>query len=92
MFRISEQYVVNTGLSKKILNGKGNLKLNIDDIFNIRENRVMVEQGAIDVEVYNKWESRRVNLIFSYSFGNQEVKPARRRSSATEEERNRVKQ
>jgi len=92
MFRVSDQYVVNAGLSKKVLDGKGNLKLNIDDIFNIRENRVTVEQGDIDVEVFNKWETRRINLTFSYNFGNQNVKPARNRSSAAEEEQNRVKQ
>lgn len=92
MFEIHDQYSIDGGLSKKLWNGKGNLKLSVNDIFNILDNTVYVRQGDIDVDVRNKWETRRVNLSFSYKFGNQEVKAARQRSSATEDELNRVKQ
>ena len=39
----------------------------------------------------NRWDSRAARLTFTYKFGNQNVKAARRRSTATEAEQSRVK-
>ncbi len=90
-FDIKPQYAVDFGLSKSFLDGRADVNLSVNDIFNIRENNVDIVQGDINVQVKNKWESQRVMLKFNYRFGNAEVKPARRRSTATEEEQNRVK-
>lgn len=92
IFEIEPQYLIDMGISMPILNGKGNLKFNVNDVFNLQRNRVLVRQDNIDVDVRNKWESRRAYLTLSYNFGNAEVKPERRRRTATSDEERRVKQ
>lgn len=92
LFEIDPQYTLDMGVSTPVLNGKGKLKFNVNDVFNIRVNKVAVRQDNIDVQVKNKFETRRAYLTFSYNFGNADVKPQRRRRTATSEEQNRVKQ
>lgn len=83
---------IDLGFSMPVMNGKGNLKLNVNDIFNTNQVSGFVNQGTINVDLNNWRESRRANLTFTYAFGNDEVKPARNRRTATEEERSRVNQ
>ena len=92
IFEIEPRYVLDMGVSTPILNGKGKLKFNVNDVFNMNVNRVAVNQDNIDVTVRNKFESRRAYLTLSCNFGNANVKPQRRRRTATSEEQNRVKQ
>ena len=91
IFQIDPRWSLDAGVSTPVLNGKGNLKLNIVDIFNTNQTFGFIDQGTIDMDLENLRESRRVNLSFSYRFGNDEVKPARNRRTATEEEQGRVK-
>jgi hypothetical protein len=79
------------GLQKKLMADKANLKLNISDPFWLNQfnGRAMVQD--INFRVKSRWESRRINLTFTYRFGNQNVKAARQRNSATSAEQNRVK-
>jgi hypothetical protein len=46
-----------------------------------------------DINVkFRQWEeSRNVRLSFTYSFGNQSLKASRNRTTASEDEKNRVK-
>jgi len=90
-FDISHRYQIDMGFSKTFLDGKADLKLSVNDIFNLREHHVDIAQGNINVVVDNKWETQRATLSLTYCFGNEEVKPARHRSTATEEEQGRVK-
>ncbi|MFD2573282.1 outer membrane beta-barrel protein [Spirosoma soli] len=78
------------GLQKKVMDGKGNLKLNVNDPFwlNKFSGRAMVQD--INFRVGSRWESRRIMLTFTYRFGNQNVKSARQRNSATSAEQGRV--
>lgn len=91
LFEAQAQYAIDFGLFKSILNGKGNLKLNISDIFFTNKWNIKVEQDNVNARVKGNFESRRVNLNFTYNFGNAEMKPSRQRRTATEEEQNRVK-
>ena len=88
---MTAQYGVDAGFNIKILDGKGKLSVNANDILNTRRFGGMIQQGNIDASIMNNWESRKVFVSFSYSFGNSEVKPNRRRKTATSEEQNRVK-
>jgi hypothetical protein len=88
MFEISEQYQVDAGLSKML--GKFKVQASWDDVFNLRENRVLIQQGDIDTTVRNKWESRVFRLNLSYRFGNEKIKQARRRGTASDELRQRT--
>ena len=70
--------------------GKWKVQASLDDIFNIRDNKVLVNQGDIDTVVKNKWESRVFMLNLTYSFGNDKVKQARRRGTASDDLRQRA--
>ena len=91
IFEVSPVWSMDLGLSKPILKSKGTLRLNVSDVFFTSNPIVEVNQGNMDVEVVQQRETRRVNLTLNYKFGNSDVKPARRRSTATDEEQNRVK-
>lgn len=89
-YRAQPMGAFNIGLQKKVMEGKGNIKLNISDPFwlNKFNGRAVVQD--IDFRVRSRWESRRFMLTFTYRFGNQNVKSARQRNSATSAEQSRV--
>jgi len=91
LFEARSQYAIDAGLFKSFWKDKASLKLNISDIFFTNNFRVKIQQDNINARIAGNWESRRVNLSFSYKFGNTEMKPERRRATATEDEKNRVK-
>ena len=84
-------YMTDLGIGKKLFDGKGNLRLNVNDVFNTGRWRGATLFENMDVRVDSKWQSRRANLSFSYRFGNQQVKGPQRRRSGSDEEQNRVK-
>ena len=84
-------YMADFGLSKKVLKDMGTFRINLNDIFNTGRWRGSTTYENMDLKVNSKWESRRVNVSFSYRFGNQNVKGPQRRSTGSEDERNRVK-
>ena len=78
------------GLQKQILKSKGTLRLNITDVF-----RTNNPGGLITYDNYiEKWhavrETKVGTIAFSYRFGNNKVQAARRRTTASEEERQRA--
>ncbi|WP_338871908.1 outer membrane beta-barrel protein [Spirosoma sp. SC4-14] len=89
-YRAQPMGAFNIGLQKKVMEGKGNIKLNISDPFwlNKFNGRAVVQD--INFRVRSQWESRRFMLTFTYRFGNQNVKSARQRNSATSAEQSRV--
>ena len=78
------------GVQQKMMDGKGNLKLNVNDPLwlNYFRGRAVVQD--VDFRVQSRWESRQIRLTFTYRFGNQNVKGARQRNSATSAEQSRV--
>ena len=91
LFDIKAQYGIDLGFSKDILKDKGSLKIGLDDIFDTRRNRVFVRQDDISLDVFQRRDSRRVKVSFKYKFGNNKMKGARNRRTATEDERSRIK-
>ncbi len=79
------QYAVNIGAQKTILDKKGKLKLNVSDLFLTSFFNGAIDYQNVDLKVTNRWTSRRATLTFTYNFGNQNVKASRRRSTATED-------
>lgn len=90
-YRVQPMGAFSVGLQKKVMSGKGNLKLNISDPFWLNQFRGQAMVQDINFQVRSRWESRRIALSFTYRFGNQNVKGARERNSATTAEQNRVK-
>lgn len=89
-YRANPQGGFSLGVQKKLMEGKANLKLNVNDPFWLNQFNGRAVVQDINFRVRSRWESRRVNLTFTYRFGNQNVKSARQRSSATSAEQNRV--
>ena len=87
----NSQYDISAGIQKKVFNDKGNLKLSLSDIFLTNSWSGESRFGDLFMTGGGQWESRQVRLNFSYSFGNQQVKSSRRRSTGLEDEQRRVK-
>lgn len=87
---LDPQWGIAAGVQKTILKNKGTLRFNISDIF-----WTNLPKAVITYDNYiEKWhayrETRVANLTFSYRFGNNKVQAARRRTTASEEERQRA--
>lgn len=89
-YRAQPMGAFNVGVQKKMMDGKGSLKLNVSDPFWLNQFNGRAVVQDINFRVVSRWESRRIMLTFSYRFGNQNVKNARQRNSATSAEQNRV--
>ncbi len=87
----NSQYDISAGIQKKVFNDKGNLKLSLSDIFLTNSWSGESRFGDLFMTGGGQWESRQVRFNFSYSFGNQQVKSSRRRSTGLEDEQRRVK-
>jgi outer membrane receptor protein involved in Fe transport len=90
-FKMEEMWAMDAGISKKLLKGKATLKLSINDIFYSQNWRGKSHFGDLYMTVNGRGDSRRFRVNFSYNFGNEQVKDARRRSTGLEDEKNRIK-
>ncbi len=84
------QYAFNPGIQKSMLNKKLKLRLNMDDIFLTNYWAGSLIYQNVNMTVTNRYTSRRANFSISYGFGNQNVKSARSRNTATEDIKNRA--
>ena len=82
---------LNFGIQKSFWNKKGRLILNFNDIFYNENSSGFLQYQDINVKFRQLEESRNVRLTFRYSFGNQKLKAARNRTTASDAEENRVK-
>jgi hypothetical protein len=81
---VKSRYWANIAIQKKVLKGKGSLKLNMDDIFyTLRWNEEI--KGLTKANSYRTSinDSRRVGLSFSYSFGKETFNRKRRYNDNT---------
>lgn len=89
-FKNKAMWGIDAGLQKTIFKGKGTIKASVTDIF-----KTMRWSGTTDfagqyLKVSGGWESRQLRLNFSYRFGNSQVKAARQRKTASEDENKRA--
>lgn len=84
------QYALNAGIQKSMLNKKLKLRLNMDDIFLTNRWQGKLEYQNVNLNVSNRYTSRRANFSLSYAFGNQNVKSARTRNTATDDMKGRA--
>lgn len=91
VFKGKEQYIVDLGLQKSFWNRRINATLNLSDIF--KNNRFYggANYNNINIAIHNRYETRIVTLTLSYRFGSNEIKLARERRAATEEEQKRIR-
>lgn len=89
--RIKSRYSIDAGLSKSLMNKKASLKLALSDVFNTYKNDLSSGYPGLKYDVHQKNESQIARISFTYPFGKNEIKPARRRSTGTESEQGRMK-
>lgn len=83
-------YAVNIGAQKSFWNNKATVKLNCNTLLGLSQYRAHYIGSGLDIRWVNEWEGRRINLNFSYKFGNQKLKAARNKTGALEAEKGRV--
>ncbi|OSZ81272.1 hypothetical protein CAP36_08565 [Chitinophagaceae bacterium IBVUCB2] len=84
------QWGLAAGVQKQVMKNKGTVRFNITDIF-----WTNLPKAVITYDNYiEKWhayrETRVANLTFTYRFGSNKVQQARRRTTGSEEERQRA--
>lgn len=84
------QYALNAGVQKSLLNKKMKLRLSVDDIFLTNHWEGKLQYQNVNLQVVNRYTSRRASFSLSYNFGNQNVKSARNRNTATDDLKNRA--
>jgi outer membrane receptor protein involved in Fe transport len=89
VFRYESNWSLNVGLQRRFLNEQLNVRLSADDLFYQTGWDGESEFNGLRAVGSGRWDSRRVSLSLSYSFGNQNVQ-SRRRKSGLEEEAGRV--
>jgi len=82
---------LNLGIQKTILNKRGVIRLNAQDLLYTNNSDVYIKYGDLDITVRPRQDSRVVRLNFSYRFGNMSIKGARERATGLESEKSRVK-
>ncbi|HVF97404.1 MAG TPA: outer membrane beta-barrel family protein, partial [Flavisolibacter sp.] len=85
------QWGLSTGVQKIVLDGKGTVRFNVSDIFWTNRPRATITYENKYIENWHAYrESRVANLSFTYRFGSSKVQAARKRATASEEERQRA--
>lgn len=90
-FEVNPQYGIDLGISRSFMNKKANIKFGLNDVLNTRKQNIKSVLPGFDYNLKQKNETRVGNLTFTYRFGSNEVKPARRRTTGLEDEQKRLK-
>ncbi|RYZ23719.1 MAG: TonB-dependent receptor [Chitinophagaceae bacterium] len=89
--KTATQWGISAGVQKNVLAGKGTVRLNVTDIFFTNLPRATVTYEGNYIENWHAIRDSRVaTLSFTYRFGSSKVQAARRRTTASEEERQRA--
>jgi len=87
---LDPQWGLATGVQKLILKNKGTVRFNITDIFWTNLPKAVITYNNYIEKWHAYRETRVANITFTYRFGNNKVQAARRRATASEEERQRA--
>lgn len=82
--------MVDVGLQKSILKNKGNIKVVVSDIFKTMKWGGSSDFSGVKSTFNGHGELTQLKVNFSYRFGNSQVKEAKKRKSAIEEENKRT--
>lgn len=90
--KIEDISQITVGLQKQILDKRGSLRLNFNDIFYNGYPAGRTVHGNIDDKFISKRDTRYLTFSFSYSFGKQTVRSQSRRRTGIENELDRARQ
>ncbi|QES87800.1 TonB-dependent receptor [Rhizosphaericola mali] len=91
LFDIKPQYQINTGIQKNIFNNNATIKVNVNDIFRMQKSNVNINYGNINTYVSNRWDSRRVNISFTWRFKKGKIQTRSHNNTAADDESSRIK-
>lgn len=83
-------YYVNASVSKQLFQKAATLTFSYQDIFNTNMDRSNTQYHNLDMQLYDKGESRFTRLTFTYRFGKKTVKAARKHNAGNDEEQKRM--
>lgn len=81
---------VDAGLQHAVFGKQGMLKLSVTDLFHTMKNVVYTDFSGQHVQNTSYGETRLLRLAFTYRFGSNTVKPAKRHQSGAQEENQRT--
>lgn len=87
---LNPQWGIALGVQKSVLQNKGTIRFNVTDIFWTNLPKAVITYNNYIEKWHAYRESRVANLSFTYRFGKTTVQAARRRTTASEEERQRA--
>lgn len=88
--RLKSTSSLDLGIGRQVLDGHGNIKLSVTDVFLQRRWRGSSFYGNVNMTFNNFYDTRRVQLAFSYNFGKKTVKKVKEKSLGNEEQRGRI--
>ncbi len=89
-FKTKSIYSIDAGLQKTLFKGKGTIKAAVGDVFNSLKFKANADFAGQKNTFIGKPESRQFKFSFSMRFGSMQIKAARQRKSAIEEENKRT--
>jgi len=89
-FKSKEIWSIDGGIQKSLWKNKANLKVSVSDIFHTLKFAGTSNFAGQYVHVSGNFESRQLKVNFTYRFGNNQVKAARQRKTAADDESKRV--
>ena len=89
-FRSDEMFGIEGGFQKKLLKEKANIRVSVSDILGTTKWHGVSDFSGQHMDVRFKWESQLFKVNFSYRLGNAQLKAARQRKTASDEEGKRV--
>ena len=84
------QGVMDIGMSQKIWDGNGTIRLSLGDVFGTSRWSAYTSLGTLYIDSHGTWEGRQLKANFTYRFGNKNVQKERNRKTGLEEESNRA--
>ena len=91
VFKINGFGMMNMGINKQVLKGKGSVRLNIRDVLYSQKIKGEIKYSNIDASFQQVRDSRVVTFGFSYRFSKGKVNGQKRRTGGASEEQSRVK-
>jgi iron complex outermembrane recepter protein len=83
--------MVSVGFGKQVMKGKGNVRMNVRDVFFLQKFNGVINYSNIDTHVRQQNESRVANISFTYRFSKGKMNGApKRRASSSSDEQNRI--
>ena len=91
VFKIGGFGMMNVGVSKQILKGKGSLRFSVRDLLKTQKINGSTKFSTIDATFQQARDSRVANLSFTYRFNKGKINNSKRRTGGATDESNRVK-